>query len=133
MIEALLMIALAFAPTHITNDDAVLYMIMMAESGGHEIKLHPDKVSYGLFGLTKAACDEVGEDWPPENPKDEYRAARKYLRRMATAHGGDLLEGAGWYHGGSEERRAEYIKRLAQTDVNATSVQLFKGLMVKAE
>lgn len=131
MIEALLMIAVAFFPTHISNDDAVLYMIMMTESQGQEIKLHADKTSYGLFGLTKVACDEVGEEWPPETPKDEYRAAKKYLHHMAEAHSDDLFEAAGWYHGGSLDRRTEYVKKLAKANVTDETVSLFKGFIEK--
>lgn len=115
---------------NMTTEEAALYQIMLAESGGDPtIKLHPDKTSYGLFGLTKMACDEVGEEWPPESPEDELRAARAYLRLMAQRHDTNSVEATqGWYHGGTPERRAAYIAYIATLAPDEKTLKAFMEL-----
>ena len=95
----------------------VLAHIMVVESGGQKLGMHPDGASYGLFGLTEVACVDVGEKFPPETPRDELRTAKKYLETVNERFKcSDYWEAAGFYHGGNEERRAEYRKKLHAVD-----------------
>ena len=92
----------------------VLALIMMAESSGQKIGMHPDGASYGLFGLTEVACIDISEKFPPDTPQDELRCAKKYLEKMNERWHCDSnwYEAAGWYHGGDFERRQDYIENL---------------------
>ena len=96
----------------------VLALIMMVESSGQKIGMHPDGKSYGLFGLTEIACTDIGEKWPPETPKDELRCAKKYLERMSDRWncGKDWFTAAGFYHGGDSYRRETYVHNLMELE-----------------
>lgn len=100
------------AITEIGMVAVLLFKIMCVESGGTRLEFHRDGMSYGLFGLTEIACEDIGEPFPPKTIRDEYRAAAKYLVKMKERHQCDWLTAAGWYHGGSEERREDYIEKL---------------------
>lgn len=90
----------------------LLFKIMCVESAGVQTGFHPDGRSYGLFGLTEIACRDIDVPFPPKSIQDEYVAAAKYLVKMKERHDCDWLTAAGWYHGGSEERREAYIDKL---------------------
>lgn len=90
----------------------ILLQIMCVESGGKTEGFHPDGKSYGYFGLTKAACEDIGVEFPPRMPTDEYNAAKKYLVLLMDRHDCDILTAVGWYHGGNEERREAYIEKI---------------------
>ena len=112
----------------------VLAHIACAESSFQPVKLHPDCASYGYFGLTETACAEVGEAWPPETKEDELRAATKYLELMNKRFkcNGNYWKAAEYYHGGSEEQREEYARKLAK--MNSLTVvnefdKLFGGVV----
>jgi hypothetical protein len=95
----------------------VLAHIMIVESGGVKVGIHPDGCSYGLFGLTEVACVEVGEPFPPETPRDELRTAKAYLEKVNERFKcPNYWEAAGFYHGGGKERREEYCKKLHAVD-----------------
>ncbi len=90
----------------------LLFKIMCVESAGTQTGFHPDGKSYGLFGLTEIACQDIDVPFPPKSIQDEYVAAAKYLVKMKERHQCDWLSAAGWYHGGNEERREAYIDKV---------------------
>ena len=93
--------------------DAALFLIMLAESSGKAVGKHPDGISYGYFGLTPIACDEINETYPPIH---EYECARKYLNRCFICGDADLFSACGRYHGGHKGRRANYVSKLKAID-----------------
>lgn len=106
----------------------VLAHIMIVESGGQKLGMHPDGASYGLFGLTEVACVEVGEKFPPETPRDELRTAKAYLEKVSERFKcPDYWEAAGFYHGGGKERREEYCKKLHAVD-SASATNTFNKI-----
>lgn len=95
----------------------VLAHIMIVESGGQKLGMHPDGASYGLFGLTEVACVDVGEKFPPETPRDELRVAKKYLETVNERFKCDnLWLASGFYHGGDAERRKDYVDKVRAVD-----------------
>lgn len=130
-----LLASLMAQPVCVSSEDAVLYQIMCVESGGRKIGFHPDGQSYGYFGLTKVACEEIDETFPPRN---ELRCARKYLRLMADRHCPDkvgddrLYTAAGYYHGGGKNRRNGYAAKCLKKDDPTNygkSVAVFESLL----
>jgi len=113
----------------------VLALIMMAESSGQKIGMHPDGKSYGLFGLTEVACTDIGEKWPPETPKDELRCAKKYLEKMderwKCEH--EWLVAAGFYHGGDASRRDTYVRNLVELADDPEPTNRFNEIFRKHE
>jgi hypothetical protein len=113
------------ADAAITN---VLAGIAMVESGGRDMGVHPDGVSYGRYGLTLVAvrelerCGDVSREElrmleanPAQlaAPDRNARLAWLYLRVMYEQHAcGSWIEAAGWYHGGNAERRRAYADRV---------------------
>ena len=94
--------------------DAALFLVMLAESSGKATGKHPDGISFGYFGLTPIACDEIGETYPPLH---EYECARKYLSYCYEKSGDfDLFTACGRYHGGHKGRQANYISKLKSID-----------------
>ncbi len=118
--------------------DEVLYGIRMAESrdgARKDIFPHPDGSSWGVYGVTQKAVDElirckklvrfaettairiegfyfriVGE-WTLADPEACAAVAEGYLLLMHLQHTcPGWLEAAGWYHGGCSERRRKYMK-----------------------
>lgn len=94
----------------------ILLQIMCVESSGKSLGFHSDGKSFGYFGLTEVACKEVNADFPPANITDEYNAAKDYLVLMMRRHDCDLLTAVGWYHGGDEARREEYMEKVISID-----------------
>lgn len=113
---------------NISPVDSALFRIMCVESSGRKIEFHPDGLSFGYFGLTKIACDDIGEDFPPKN---EYLAARRFLLKCSNrAIDLELKEAreslvypdrsldallslsCGFYHGGSQSSRESYVQKL---------------------
>lgn len=109
----------------------LLFKILVVESHGVPTTLHKDGVSYGYFGLTKKACQEVDAQFPPATPKDEFVAAKAYLTLMKKRHNCDWLTAAGWYHGGDEERREAYIDKLMQVkpEDNWDALNVFENII----
>lgn len=108
--------------------DSALFRIMCLESSGRKIEFHPDGLSYGYFGLTKIACDDIGDDFPPKN---EYLSARRFFLKCADRAINLELDDArksgihpnwpidvllsfscGFYHGGSQSSRNSYVQKL---------------------
>ena len=103
----------------------VLAHIMIMESGGQKLGMHPDGASYGLFGLTEVACVDVGEKFPPETPRDELRVAKKYFETVSERFKcDDVWSACGFYHGGDAERRKDYAGKVMAVD-GALAVKAF--------
>lgn len=121
-----------------TIEDAALFSIMIVESTGKDVKFHPDGKSYGYFGITKIACKDIDETFPPKRIC-EISTARKYLRKMVSRHcpdkvGEDALYNAcGWYHGGDFKRRTAYIKKILSIDLSAYSEEKLRGMVALFE
>lgn len=116
-----------------SRDNAALCAIMAVESGGRQVGLHQDKRSFGYFGLTAAACKEVGQEWPPEN---ELETARAYLELMKKRHCAGMADedeatdrAIGFYHGGDANRRAAYLAKVKSASFDSRVAETFYSLL----
>ena len=106
--------------------EKLLIEIARVESGGKNIGVHSDGVSYGKYGVTMIAVRElqrVGivdnnfrESWLKLPEQNEY-IARLYLQEMYRRHKSWYLA-VGYYHGGDKRARVRYAERVYESFYN---------------
>ena len=90
----------------------VLEAIGQVESGGKNIGVHPDGVSYGKYGVTMIAVRELHfREEGLKDPEENKFIARLYLQEMYRRHK-CWFKATGFYHGGSREARDEYALKV---------------------
>jgi len=104
---------------HYYTKERVLWAIGQVESGGKDIGLHPDKISYGRYGVTSIAAKElyrlglVSVLNGYKNPVGNHFAAHEYLMLMARRHNvQNWLLAAGYYHSSTPDVREAYMLRI---------------------
>jgi len=97
----------------------ILWAIAEVESGNKDIGLHPDKISYGRYGITKLAATELWR-YGKITDLNSYKtvegnkfAANEYLMLMARRHNvQNWLLAAGYYHSSTPDLREAYMLRI---------------------
>ena len=125
MIGALMMAAVTGATSAAPEPhmvEHILGAIAQIESGGQDIGVHPDGVSYGRYGVTTqgalAECIRMGvipgvvASYDLSDPAHNARVARAYLLLMYERHGHSWFRATGWYHGGNVSARDDYAARV---------------------
>lgn len=104
-----------------TTLQKMLEAIAQVESGGRDIGVHPDGASWGRYGVTYVALDELirlGRWHTPAaqtdlaDPVINMTVATEYLLLMYERHGSSWYAAVGWYHGGTWLARDEYAQRV---------------------
>jgi len=103
---------------HYTKE-RVLWAIGEVESGNKDIGLHPDNISYGRYGVTSIAAEELHRlgliklRSSYKNPVGNHFAAHEYLMLMARRHNvQNWLLAAGYYHSSTPDLREAYMLRI---------------------
>jgi len=105
--------------------------IALVESGGHDMGIHKDGVSWGKYGVTMTAVAQLSKlglisqeefmevQQSPKmiaEPERNERYARHYMSWQYVSHmkhdGSDRSFAVGRYHGGNEKRQGKYIERV---------------------
>ena len=103
---------------HFTKEQ-VLWAIGEVESGNKDIGLHPDLISYGRYGVSSIAAEELHRLGlirfrnSYKNPTGNRFAAHEYLMLMARRHNvQNWLLAAGYYHSTTPDLREAYMLRI---------------------
>ncbi|NLF40952.1 lytic transglycosylase domain-containing protein [bacterium] len=102
----------------------VLASIGQVESGGRDLGVHPDGASWGRYGVTHAALEELirvgrwhtpAEQTDLSDPAINETVATEYLLLMYERNGHSWREAVGWYHGAASwAARDAYARKVWQ-------------------
>ena len=122
MKNKLLLIIFAYNVIAYCTIDQTLDTIRVVESNNNSNLLyHADGVSFGLYGLTQLAIDEVARIYgikivrvsKLKSLNFERKYAKKYLELMYKRYNcKDYIEASGYYHSKEINKRTNYINKI---------------------